>query len=98
MADVRNTQRKNERLHPLDAVEERFGAIGSEEVRPEQSAGAQAEVQASLQTQVQTTLRKAEEVERVGARHPGSSSREGVSRWPRHLALRVQRDLPHEAG
>ena len=35
MSDVRNTQRKNERLNALDALEDCVRAFGPEEIRSE---------------------------------------------------------------
>lgn len=62
MSDVRNTQRKDERLNALDALEGRVWAIGPEEVWPEQPAWTQTEVQTGLQATVQAALRTSEAV------------------------------------
>ncbi len=60
MTDVRNTQRKNARLHALNAMEGRFRPIDSEGVGPEQSTGPQDEVQADDTTEVPPPLRASE--------------------------------------
>lgn len=74
MTDVRNTSRTNERLHPLDEVEDRLGANGTEETGSERASWSEGEVQAQVQIAATSPLPPAEEV--TGARHPGSSSRE----------------------
>lgn len=57
MSDVRDTHRKNERLHALDALEDHFWAIDTEKVRAEQSAWPPNETQTDFATEVPPPLR-----------------------------------------
>lgn len=74
MADVRNTQSKNERFNALDALEDRLRPVGPEESRAEQSPRPQAEVQTGLTAEVPQTLQTAP-AEALRTRHPGQAPR-----------------------
>ena len=60
MSDVRNTPRKNERLHAVDAVEGCVWAISAKEVWAEQSTRAHHGIQTGHAPEVRAPLRAAE--------------------------------------